>query len=50
MCYREEEIKDHIYALWLVTHKDPDKFSEDFRNTVQRLYEIYGANNIYKEA
>jgi hypothetical protein len=50
MLYKEEDIKQRIYDLWLIIHKDPDLYSEDFKQTVQRLYEIYGANNIYKEA
>lgn len=49
MIYKEEVIKQHIYDLWIIVHKEPELYSEDFRNTVQRLYEIYGANNIYKE-
>lgn len=46
----EREICNHIYALWLLTHKEPDRFSEDFKKTVNRLYDIFGADNVYKEA
>ena len=49
MCYREEEIKEHIYQLWLITHKDPDMYTETFKEQVQKLYENYGADNIYKK-
>lgn len=49
MCYREEDIKEHIYQLWLIMHKDPELYTETFKEQVQKLYETYGADNIYKK-
>lgn len=45
----ERKICDHIYALWLITHKDPDMYTETFKEQVQSLYETYGADNMYKK-